>query len=558
MNKSIAIHQIETKTGDLEGNTKKVIDCIKKSNAEIDLFSELCLTGYNCGSLFKTDKFLQEAENALEEVIKVVNNKVVILGSIFQNGDDLYNSAFIITRNRIVDRYDKIHLANGGHHDDMKYFTPGTETKSYTINGLKFGVLICEDAWNEERELYRELKAKNVDIVFSLNCSYTTFGKTYQRTNVFKKKKSWIPTVYVNNVGMGDIGKNYFVYDGQSMVIDAYKDARYLPAFEEATKSFLFNPITKEFLHTEDLPRNYCEDKYDHVIGMATFAIRNAFALAGVKKAQVHMSGGIDSSVVGYLTVKAMGAENCVFISQPSKNNGAETKGNAQFESDALGVELIWDEIHEYIDIYKKNHPGASPIEIATFEATTRTSLGLSCAHRHKSAIVSCGNHTENALGFFTFHDIGSIGLLQPIGDLSKSEIFELANWINIKEKREIIPEKLYDGSMKPSAELEDNKDEDPYDYKIMSYVCEKLIRDNEYSTAKILYGIETKCDLYWDEYNFEERKAELVEYIEKARWLIKINVFKRAQSAPILILNDNFSFGFSNRETLISLWNPK
>jgi NAD+ synthase (glutamine-hydrolysing) len=240
-----------------------------------------------------------------------------------------------------------------------------------------------------------------------------------------------------------------------------------------------------------------------------------------------------------------MGAENVVFITQPSKNNGSRTLANAEFLSKNLGVELQYDPIIDYVEMYKEKNPDASKAQIASFEATFRKSLGFSYTHKNKSGIVACGNHTENVLGFFGFGDIGSMGVYQPIGDMTKTEIYDLARYINEEvEHKEIIPACLYDGTMKPAAELEDNN-EDPFDYEIMSVICEKIIRLGE--TPDQIYAEMSTAHPYK-----KYTKEYIKENVDKAWVLSKRSVFKRAQSAPVLILS-NRSIGFSSRETIIN-----
>ncbi len=615
MNRHINIAQIEISTGDIEGNTQKIIDTINNSSAEFDVFPELAITGYNCGNLFQSDVFIKDAENALDKIINSIqHNKVVILGSIFKNGSKLYNSSFVITGNKIIEMTHKIHLANDNHHQDRKFFTPGTQLKVIDIKGLRFATIICEDAWNTSRDLYEELRNENVDLVFSLNSSYNTFTKIETRKKVFLDKECFIPTVYVNNIGMGDFIKAFVSYDGSSMIIDKNKNFVVLPRYEEVNFEVLFDTQTHEFSGTEynslyevqkdeqyGLPNNVysCDirdilhsgvdvnfnrlvyidkyKKYKNILDMAIYATRSVFKINGIKKAQVHCSGGLDSSLIAYLAVKALGKENCVFITQPSKNNGDETKGNAVYESEKLGVELIWDPIEDYMELFKSKNPDASKIHIATVEATIRGSLGLGACHKNGTALLSATNHTENAIGWSTYLDISYAGIISLLGDLDKLECLYLAEFINIIEDDEIIPAKLYDGRMTPSAELEDSS-EDPWDYEIMSPICSEIVRNNNYDKDdvydKVLnillrnnYSSGRVGDIIVDETTGDEQiidnvsealvfvKKDILEYIDAAYKLIPRSAYKRFQSPAYLYMSDGGSFGTASRETLINKW---
>ncbi len=548
----IVAMQIETKTGDIEGNKNKVIENIKLHDKpeNILVFPELSISGYNCGSLFATKEFIEAEREAMQEIIGLKSKATIIIGGLHYVLNNktkkytLYNSAFVIKNGEIVERYDKIHLADSDHHDDSHWFTSGTEIKTIKQEGMKYGIVICEDAWNTSRDLYKEYKFAGVDFIISINNSYFTATKIEERINMFYSKEYHIPTLYVNNVGVGDITKNFFVYDGTSFFIDVERNEQFdYKTFAEGSFVVKYCSNTKRLVAPSNDDSKYYTNN-EKILNTIVYAIKNIVHQNGFKKVQVHMSGGIDSAVVGTLAVKALGAENVVMISNPSKNNGAETKGNAQFIADKCGVELIWNPITEYIDTYKKNNPNIKDIQVATFEATIRSALGLAATHEHGTLILSCGNHTENALGFFNFHDIGSIGVFQPIGDLNKSQVYDLAEFINEYYKEELIPKTLYDGSCRPSAELEDNTGEDPYDYRIMSVICDEIVRNNNFDVEELFdiihYTFPGSYELKW-------------EHIERAIRLIRINVYKRAQAAPVLILFSGNSFGFSRRETILN-----
>lgn len=549
--------QTEIKTGDIVGNVDRAIRDIKRAaseGADFIVFPEMLVSGYNCGDLFEKPTFINDCHKGLYRIVELsleYENLVIIVGCPRLADGYLYNSAYVIIGGVIVDHYDKQLLANGYHHEDRKYFKAGTQNKIIYLNGLRFGLIICEDGWTDNgygRDIIRELNNEKVDIIFSLNFSYFTYNKKDIRERIFNAKYG-CPIVYVNCVGVGDITKNFITYDGNSFYTNGVNKLTYM---EDSNFKEAFQIV--EFDHRELSPKNYVkhcglayseDDKFANIHDAILFSQKRIFQQCGMKVAQVHISGGIDSAIVGYFVVRAMGAENVVFITQPSKNNGAKTLANAEYLSAALGINLEYDPISEYIALYKEKNPGFTKPQIASFEATLRKSLGFSYTHKNKSGIVACGNHTENVLGFFGFGDIGSMGVYQPIGDLTKVELYALARHINEKvEGKEIIPACLYNGEMKPAAELEDIN-EDPFDYEIMSTICEKIIRQGEtpdqiYASIRDAYCYKHHSDKY------------LRENVNNAWILSKRSVFKRAQSAPVLILS-NRSIGFSSRETIIN-----
>lgn len=554
--KRITLAQIEVKSADLEGNTARIILAIDKAieqKSDFIIFPELTVSGYNCGDLFEKDGFINDCRKKVHQIAEYCKNNcrntVVIIGYPRQDGKYLKNSAAIIYDGIIVGHYDKQHLANDYHHEDKKYFKAGSENYVGYLNGIKFGVLICEDIWpGHTRNLVEELRDREVHIIFSLNFSYFTFKKHGIREDILKSYRMNI--VYVNAIGVGDISKNFITYDGRSMISEHYSSTKIHTIFEaytEQVETFDYNENLKIFALDRTMKVPVYHDKYYEIVHNLIFAQKKIFEQCYIEKAQVHISGGIDSAVVGYIAAKAMGPSKCVFITQPSKNNGDRTINNAKHLAEKLNITLEFDPIIEYIETYKRLNPDASKGQIASFEATLRKSLGFSYTHKNKSGILACGNHTENVLGWFSFGDIGSMGVYQPIGDLTKTEIFELAEHINAVEGIEIIPKNLYDGSMKPAAELEDSS-EDPFDYYLMSIICEKIIR-NGYTPDQIIKGLCTNYELS-KKYSVEDIKKNVYEAWKRS----KISVYKRGQSAPILILS-NRSMGFSSRETIINFW---
>ena len=555
MTKSICIAQIEVVTGDIKNNTRKIIKCIEESTSDYIIFPETATSGYQCGNLFLNDQFVQECEDSIDTIAKTTlgNNKTVIVGSV-RKVDKLYNSAFVLRAGKIFGVTDKQFNANEFQHDDNHYWGTGNKTGIYDIDNFKFSVIICQDIWEQENDLYVEMKKENVDLVFCINASYNTFTKRKMRCELFDSKEHMIDTAYINSVGIGDISKNFVNYSGESMIATKDREYFFMDAYKEQIKEIKFNPVTKEFLHS-GLDTNRDVNKYDMIIDTASYSIRKSLEYAGIKRLSVLVSGGIDSAVVAYLGKKAMGSDKCTFISMPSKNNGLVTRGFAQDISDKLGVELLWTPIQDYVDIFKSTNQNASPLEIATFESTVRSSLALAHANKDKSAFISGSNGTEKCLGFENYLDCSYVAIIAPISDLTKTEIFELAEYINKREGEIIINEELYNGECKPMAELEDQVDEngivgqgsDPYDYRILSEVCACVVRENQSNNEYISKYVTDRIG------HVDEK--ELNDYINMAKKLFRRTAFKRSQGANTLILNDGFSYGFSIRDTLINKW---
>lgn len=555
-------------TGDLVNNTNNIINRINitSSNADMIVFPETCISGYCCGSLWDVPKFIEDQLEQLNRIVEVskYNNSIIVLGYVRMEGLDklgfpiLYNSAAVIYKGELQS-YDKQLLATKDHHEDSKYFVPGKETKIFNINGLSFGVLVCEDAWytDHERNLPKEMVDMGAEFLISINQSYFYYDKLNIRKHLFLSIaiNNNVPVIAVNSVGLGDIVKNIVIYDGGTL---AFNSSGFLceetKRFEESIgiipDVFKMIPI-----------KNNSTDKYKEIFNALVFEQKEFFKLSGIKNAQVHISGGIDSAIVACIVKEAM-PHNLVFITNSTKLNSKSLKYVKHLET-TLNVKIHSDWLQDTYDTFVGSHTNAFkdtntelPLcGLSCAQAVLRTVQGLVATHRFKSGIVSTGNHTEIVLGWATFHDIGSIGVHMPLGDLSKTELFELAKYINDEYYyREVIPEDLYNGIYKPSAELPD-ANEDPIDYLVQSGLCTELIRKrktadeliNEFNSKKLNEDSFVNLNYVYS-LGIDKFKEEIKFTLNKA----SISVYKAAQSAPIVIMSPR-SRGFSNRETLIN-----
>jgi len=575
---NISLNQINTISGDIEGNFNKIkerIDIALKNNSDIIVFPETAFTGYCVGALWDNIDFILDQEACLNKVVEMVpSNIAVIIGYVSYHGmkldgfPHLKNSVAVINQNKIQ-RYDKQLLANGDHHEDRKYFKPGNESKIFDLvlsgKNIKVGVPICEDSWyiDHARDIPNEMVKMGAELLISINQSYFYYGKQIIREKLFHEisSKLSVPVVEVNSIGVGDIVKNIIIYDGSSMAYNANGVKTHQgKRFEEDTINITYRSTV--FSRINGTPIQIEKNKYDEIIDAICFEQKELFSLLGIKNAQVHISGGIDSAIVMALSILSMGKENCVFITNPTSLNSDSLpmvyKLNKNF-----GTSIFTNELEEIYQVLNRKDTENFGSELnktgqATMQAVLRTVQGLAACHRFKSGIVACGNHTEIVLGWASFHDIGSIGVHSPIGDLTKLELYELCihinkRFFNMGFTEFVIPEELYNGKIIPAAELPDSK-YDPIDYYIQSGLCAEVIRHRK-TKRQLLDDWHNKkltedffpSDIY-EKYNEEQFINEVNFTFTKSR----ISVFKAAQSAPIPVLSPR-SRGFSNRETIIN-----
>lgn len=586
----ISLNQINTVSGDIKGNYIKILEKTNSAlnnDADIIVFPEAAFSGYCVGALWDNTDFIFEQENCVRELMKVVPyDKCVIVGYISYHGTKpngfplLKNSVAVINKNRI-ERYDKQLLANSDHHEDRKYFKPGKKTKIFKVQlkekEIKIGTPICEDIWytDHSRNIPKEMVDMGADILISPNQSYFYYGKQKIREELFKNLNLNIPLISVNSVGVGDIVKNIITFDGSSLIYEKSATFITMDRFKEESEIFTFykNSSNVLKLNFSKLSPKYNDiniewktrktnNKYDEIIDAIIFEQKELFKLVGIQKAQVHISGGLDSAIVMALSILSMNKENCVFITNPtSLNSGSLPMVNKLAEN--FGVKIYTNELEDIYQVLNKKDTENFGSELnttgqATMQAVLRTVQGLAACHRFKSGIVATGNHTEIVLGWASFHDIGSIGVHAPIGDLTKLELFELCKYINKRFEKlgyieNVIPEDLFNGKIVPAAELPDSM-EDPIDYYIQSGLCAEVIRNrktknnliSDFKNKRLTVDFFPK-DIY-EKYSMEQFVKEVDFTLSKSR----ISVFKAAQGAPIVILSPR-SRGFSNRETIIN-----
>jgi len=584
MDLKVALAQIKTVSGDLSGNTQRIVDGINKaisSKVDVVVFPELAITGYNCGMLFNQQHFIDYNLQFLNEVIvpQVPNNLVVIVGFVdcigrrFEGVPEIQNCAAVIQGGRIVGKYAKILLANGGHHDDRHYFAPGGIPTPIPVSvrgkSIKLGVVICEDAWDADhrRNIPKEIVHNGAEILVVLNQSFFYYGKQEVRENMYvaHAEENSVPVVAVNNVGVGDIGKNIMLYDGGSLVVLSGVNKGDEMLFRAKRFAEDFKIVDLQNFGENEEGDFYFPDKYEELFDALVFAQREIFKDLGFKKAQVHISGGLDSSVTLPIVVSAMGADNVIAISNPSKYNSEVTRSNAQKLCDSLMVKLYWEPMQGIQESFIKAHKEAfgddsvSKLNVSTFDAVGRTVAGIAASQHFGAGLVSTSNHTEIVLNWFSWHDISTAAVYAPLADMTKVEIFALAKYINERYQREVVPTNLFDGTTEPGPELADAAHA-KWNYFVMSGICAMLIRKrNDIHEIVNAYKKKTLSNDFFPADPHGRTIYQLVPTVEEFEYWVKlaferqkVSVYKAAQSAPPLMISP-LSRGFSNREPIIN-----
>jgi NAD+ synthase (glutamine-hydrolysing) len=532
----ISLSQINPTVGDLRGNTEKIIKEIEKAkdlSSDLIVFPELSLIGYPPRDLIYNPDLARAVGKIINDVIAPTSYDIgIILGCPSYDGNSIYNSALFFYKGRLFFRQDKTLLPSYDVFDETRYFKPAKDISTISFRGLRLGITICEDIWNDKdywnRRLYEvdpveKLISQGIDLIINISASPYYYKKCSLRldmlTHIAKKYKKEI--IYVNQVG----GNDELIFDGSSLVVD--KNGFILwrgKAFEE---DFGTIDITQDTT-SKETPDNIKED-ISYIYRALVLGIRDYFAKTGFKKALVAISGGIDSSVAVCLAVSALGSENVLGISMPSRYSSKESVIDAEILARNLGIEFrvvpIEKVFSSFIELLNPEDRPLMDMAEENLQARIRGNIIMFISNREGYLVLSTGNKSELAMGYCTLYGDMSGGLL-VIGDLPKTLVYELARFIN--REREIIPSRVF--IKPPSAELRPNqKDEDSLPpYSILDPIIRAYVEDNLPTDRIVEIGFE----------------RDLVENVIKR---IDLAEYKRRQSAPILKITTK-AFGIGRR----------
>ena len=356
----LAIHQFNPTLGALEDNTTKLMAAINaaiKQGCVIFISSELALCGYIPKDLLFRPEFHTQILLQLNKFFEF-RNITILIGAPFIDGNNCYNSVFIIRDGQIIGRYDKQKLPNYGVFDECRYFTPGTTPTVFEHNGVKLGVIICEDMWHQEPAMMAKLAG--AEVLISINASPFNIGKHEERVNVATTRVSevTIPLIYVNQLG----GQDNLVFDGASFILDENGELiAQFPAFKqelnylsfpcnmslraEPTLSLRADPTPS--LRAEPIPSlradptpslradptpslraqrgnllsehithypNHVESVYEALV----LATRDYVTKNGFKGVLLGLSGGVDSALTLAIACDALGHDKVMAIMMPS------------------------------------------------------------------------------------------------------------------------------------------------------------------------------------------------------------------------------------------------
>ncbi|MBC7382657.1 MAG: NAD+ synthase [Bacteroidia bacterium] len=540
----ITLSQLSFHTGNFSTNTKKMINAIneaKKCGSDLIVFAELATCGYPARDFLQFQDFISLAQKSIIEIAAHCTNIAAIVGSPTVNpvvhGKDLYNSAYFLVDGKVQHIVNKTLLPNYDIFDENRYFEPGTLHHIITYKNYKIALTICEDLWNiNDNPMYIKapmdvLISENPDFIINIAASPYSKTQIETRQNVLKINalKYQLPVFYVNHVG----AQTHLIFDGGSCVVDATGNI-----FDEL-QYFSEDQKTYQLTVKENLSIDLCDaistltgirNKYADIEIALTLGIKQYFDKLGFKKAVIGLSGGIDSALVVYLATKALGPDNVWAVMMPSQYSSEHSVNDSLLLAARLGIkqniisiEKTFQTLSDTLQPYFKDTPFGLTEE--NMQSRSRAVILMALANKFGYILLNTSNKSELAVGYGTLYG-DMCGGISVIGDLYKTEIYQLANHINRKE--EIIPVNII--NKEPSAELRpDQKDSDslpPYD--ILDSILFHYIEETK--------GIQQIID-----HGFE---PDLVKKILK---MVNINEWKRWQAPPVLRVSQK-AFGPGRR----------
>ncbi len=574
----IALAQINPTVGDLEGNSRKVIEYIERareSRADLVAFPELAIPGYPPEDLLLKPQFLEENRRFMESVVARSDGIAVIVGFADAADAEVYNAAAIAYDGRLINVYHKMFLPNYGVFDEDRYFRAGETCPVYLINGASVGVNICEDIWYPVGPTVVQ-RAAGAEVIVNINGSPFHAGKRGFREKMLATRAAdnELFLAYVNMVG----GQDELVFDGASMVLDPLGEI--VASSGQFVEDLLIADLDVQSVFRSRLrePRPRKEDPeslkdigssklvpvsdWDDTRAPAEEAATASFGKVydGVEeiyealvlgtrdyvrkcgyssKVLIALSGGIDSSLVAAIGVDALGGDNVVGVSMPSEFSSEGSVVDAKLLADNLGIELwtipIEQTFNAFLESLAPQFRGADwGVAEENIQSRIRGNLIMALSNKFGWLVFTTGNKSEMATGYATIYGDMSGGFA-VIKDVPKVMCYDLARFRNSRAGTDVIPRAVIDKP--PSAELRpDQLDQDSLPpYEELDPILKAYVED----------------DMSFEEITAMGNDPDVVKQIIG---LVDRSEYKRRQAAPGIKITPR-NFGRDRRMPIANRW---
>ena len=515
-----------------------------RDGSEMIIFPELALTGYYPGDLLNDPGFqarIHQGQENLRQASRQSPQLVWVIGTpLFREGPGkaLSNGLLALQGGEVLRTYAKQLLPTYNIFNESRHFEPGHDVAPVLkVGHTRIGFLICEDGWNDPGQNYkinpfRRLHDAAPDLVVAINASPSNIGKRKSRHQVFMQAshRYGLPLLYVNQIG----GQDQVVFDGSSFAVEPQAGVVFeAQSFVEEVTTLCFNH-GRFFTLQGEPPAAVSQDRLSTmafyqaqiVLGLKDYARR-----CGFQKVVVGSSGGIDSALTLALAAQALGPENVSAVTMPSHYSSAGSVHDSITLCQNLGVKLLIYPISDTIEVYARQFQATygqalQGLALENLQARIRGSVLMAHSNTLGDLLLTTGNKSEIAVGYCTLYGDtnGGLGL---IGDLYKTEVFELSRHLNHSAGRDLIPQAILD--KEPSAELAPGqKDSDSLPpYPVLDAILKSLLEED--CLNPIEFNQSRAC---MEELQTQTEGRTL---IEKVRQMVARNEYKRRQAPPII-----------------------
>ena len=532
---TLAVAQFNPVVGDIEGNLNLALQAhsqASEAGAHLLLFTELFISGYPPEDLVLKPSFIETCEKALAKLaLATATGSGIIVGVPIRRKGRVYNAAVVLDGGQIVAECLKFDLPNYSEFDEKRVFSAGPRPKPVGFRGIKIGLPICEDIWNDD-EVAARLAENGAEIILVPNGSPYDREKPELRYEVVKKQvlKSSLPIVYANEIG----GQDELVFDGGSFAFNAngalafqMKHFQSELAFSHWQKqngkwSCVSGPQEK-LLHDTAADYQAC------VLGFGDYVNKNRF-----KSVVLGLSGGIDSALCAAIATDALGPERVHAIMLPYNYTSSQSIKDAEECAKMLGCRYDTVPIAKPVEGFEQALQAlfrgtAVDTTEENLQSRTRGTILMAVSNKFGAMVVTTGNKSEMSVGYATLYGDMNGGF-NPIKDIYKMQVYGLSNWRNnhfpangLGPKAAVIPQNIIDKA--PTAELRENqKDEDSLPpYPVLDDILRCLV-DEEMSVSEIV------------------KRGHPRDLVQKVEHLLYVSEYKRRQSAPgVKISHKNF-----------------
>ena len=546
----IALLQINPTVGDLAGNARLIADALRDARArgaDLAVTPELALVGYLPRDLLLDPAFVARSWDALTRLARdTADLPPVLVGLPEPNPSDegrpLFNSAVLLRRGELDQRFRKALLPTYDVFDEDRYFEPFHGPQVLELGGRRLGISICEDVWNDrdfwKRRRYHhdpivELVRAGAEAILNLSASPFTAGKHARREAMLGSMahKHHVPVVYVNQYG----GNDDLVFDGRSCAFGA--DGAPIARGRSFDGDVVVCDIDRSVAvgPADDL------DVESEIWRALVLGTRDYARKCGFRSVVVGLSGGIDSALTAALAAEALGADRVLGVLMPSPHSSPGSLTDARALAANLGIETLTLPIEPAMRTFGEilREPfaqGGCEVALENIQARSRAVLLMALSNQRGSLLLTTGNKSELAVGYCTLYGDMSGGLA-VIADVPKTMVYRVARWRNQSAGRAIIPDATL--TKAPSAELRPNqKDQDSLPpYETLDGILQRHIEHHQSVDEIVAAGFNRAT-------------------VERVLQLVRNAEFKRKQAAPGLKVTDR-AFGTGWRMPIAARISP-